>query len=145
VQGTNIGGFQKYEGTVSPSSLSGKFGDVFYVAQSMSGPSLTTWEIYSPSGTLVKTVYTDNTAAGYLQMISTEGWNVYGSGTYKIEVDDPIIVYLHLWPGGVGGGVVSVDKFSLLAPYIGLASTIMVATVATAISVKRAKHRKEKK
>jgi hypothetical protein len=30
----------------------------------------------------------------------------------------------------------------LLAPYIGLASTIIVATVATAIYIKRVKHRR---
>jgi hypothetical protein len=44
----------------------------------------------------------------------------------------------------VGGIVVPVDKFGLLGPYIGLASTILVATAATAIYVKRVKHRKEK-
>jgi len=44
----------------------------------------------------------------------------------------------------VGGVVVPVDKSGLLAPYIGLASTILVATVASAIYVKRVKHRKEK-
>jgi len=41
----------------------------------------------------------------------------------------------------VGGIVISVDKLALLAPYIALASTILVATTATAIYVK---HRKEK-
>jgi len=44
--------------------------------------------------------------------------------------------------GGWGGIVVPVDKFALLAPYIALASTILVATVATAIYVKRVKCRK---
>lgn len=45
----------------------------------------------------------------------------------------------------VGGGVVvPIDKLGLVAPYIGLASTIIGATVATAISVKRVKRRKEK-
>jgi len=47
---------------------------------------------------------------------------------------------------GVGGVLVPVDKFGLLAPYIGLASTILVAivaTVATAVYVNRVKHRKE--
>jgi hypothetical protein len=48
-----------------------------------------------------------------------------------------------LGAAGVGGFVVSVDKFGLLAPYIGLASTIIAATIATTIYVKRAKHRKE--
>jgi hypothetical protein len=46
--------------------------------------------------------------------------------------------------GSVGGIVIPIDKFSLLAPYIGLASTILVATVATAIYVKRVKRRGEK-
>jgi hypothetical protein len=45
---------------------------------------------------------------------------------------------------GVGGIIVPVDKFALLAPYIGLTSTIIVATVATAVYVKRVKRRKEK-
>lgn len=44
----------------------------------------------------------------------------------------------------VGGVSIPVDKFGLLAPYFGFASTIMVAVVATAIYVKRVKHRKEK-
>jgi len=44
----------------------------------------------------------------------------------------------------VGGISVPVDKFGLLTPYIGLTSTIMVATVATAIYVKHVKRRKEK-
>ena len=44
----------------------------------------------------------------------------------------------------VGGFTIPVDKFGLLAPYIGLASTILVATVATVVYVKRVKHRKEK-
>jgi hypothetical protein len=47
--------------------------------------------------------------------------------------------------GGIAVPIdISVDKFGLLAPYIGLASTILVATVATAVYVKRVKHRKEK-
>lgn len=44
----------------------------------------------------------------------------------------------------VGGVWVPVDKLGLLAPYIGLAATIIVATVATAIYAKRVKRRKEK-
>jgi hypothetical protein len=47
-------------------------------------------------------------------------------------------------PSVVGGFLVPVDKFGLLAPYIGLASTIIVATVATSIYVKHVKRRKEK-
>lgn len=49
-----------------------------------------------------------------------------------------------VWEKTVGGVWIPVDKFGLLAPYIGLASTILVATVATAIYAKRVKRRKEK-
>jgi len=58
------------------------------------------------------------------------------SDTWTIET-----VHAPVYP--VGGVVVPVDKFGLLAPYIGLASTILVATVATAIYTKRVKRRKE--
>jgi hypothetical protein len=44
----------------------------------------------------------------------------------------------------VGGVVVSVDKFVLLSPYIGLASTTMVGAVVTVAYFKRIKRRKEK-
>jgi len=43
----------------------------------------------------------------------------------------------------VGGLLLPIDKLGLLAPYIGLASTIVVATVATAVYAKRVKRRKE--
>jgi hypothetical protein len=47
--------------------------------------------------------------------------------------------------GNIGGGiVVPVNRLGLLSPYIGLASTILVATVVAAICVKRVKRRKEK-
>jgi hypothetical protein len=42
----------------------------------------------------------------------------------------------------VGGIWVPVDKLGLLAPYIGLASTIIVATATTAVYVKRVRRRK---
>jgi len=44
----------------------------------------------------------------------------------------------------VGGVIIPVDKFGSLAPYIGFASTITVAAVASAVKVKRVKRRKEK-
>lgn len=44
----------------------------------------------------------------------------------------------------VGGTWITPNKLELLAPYIGLASTFILTTVATAIYVKRVKHRKEK-
>jgi len=46
--------------------------------------------------------------------------------------------------GVVGGFVVSVDKFGLLSPYIGLTSIILMGAVATTVYVKRVKRRKEK-
>lgn len=45
----------------------------------------------------------------------------------------------------VGGIWRPVDKFGLLAPYIGLASVIVIATVATAIYAKRVKRRNQKR
>ena len=45
----------------------------------------------------------------------------------------------------VGGFRLHVDTSGLFAPYIALASTIVIATAVTAISVKRVKHRKETK
>jgi outer membrane protein assembly factor BamB len=50
----------------------------------------------------------------------------------------------YTWGQCVGGVVIPVDKLGLLAPYVGLASTIAIAAVVTAISVKRVKRRKEK-
>jgi len=47
-------------------------------------------------------------------------------------------------PWTVGGIVVPVDKFGLLAPYFGLASTMIAALAASTIYVKRFKHGKEK-
>jgi hypothetical protein len=44
----------------------------------------------------------------------------------------------------VGGIWIPVDKLVLLAPYIALASTILIATAATTIYVKHAKRRKKK-
>jgi hypothetical protein len=43
-----------------------------------------------------------------------------------------------------GGICVPVDKLDLLAPHISVASTILIATVATSICAKRVKRRKEK-
>jgi len=44
----------------------------------------------------------------------------------------------------VGGIVIPVDKFGLLIPYIGLIATILAATAASTVYVKRVKRRKEK-
>lgn len=47
-------------------------------------------------------------------------------------------------PAEVGGVIIPIDKFGLLAPYIGLASTTMVGAVATVVYAKHIKCRKEK-
>jgi hypothetical protein len=89
--------------------------------------------------------------------------NGYGNGTGQrasvYNSSDPIYAEnLHdmdTSPGGewdldqylepiVGGIYFPAEKFGLLTPYIGLASTILVATVATAFYVKRVRQRKEK-
>jgi hypothetical protein len=44
----------------------------------------------------------------------------------------------------IGGIAIPVDKFGLLAPYISLASAIIVTAVAGAIYVKRVKQRKKR-
>jgi hypothetical protein len=76
-------------------------------------------------------------------------------GTYKYTVElhdakgglgnivaskDPTLQVL----APVGGFVIPVDKLGLLAPYIGLASTITVATAVVAVCIKRVRRRKEK-
>jgi hypothetical protein len=80
-------------------------------------------------------------------------WSAYQSGVLEITpyvpVDKDVLFkgIARLFFGqtpGVGGIVIPVDKFGLLAPYIGLASTILVATVATTVYFKRVKRRKEK-
>jgi hypothetical protein len=108
-------------------------------------PDLT--QIIFPSG------YPDFTLApgqSWTTDISTSGplywghiyfkYSLKGSEIYAEDrVDHPVTE-----PPSVGGIMIAVDKLALLAPYIGLASTILVATAATAIYVKRVKHRKEK-
>jgi hypothetical protein len=78
---------------------------------------------------------------------------------YPKTVDEKDFTVPHEWKSGplspaevvmtitspsVGGIVLPVDKLGLLAPYIGLTSTIMATVVAAAIYVKRVNHRKEK-
>ena len=48
-------------------------------------------------------------------------------------------------PQAIGGEMIPVDKLVLLVPYIGLASTILVAAVATAVYIKRIKYRERRK
>ena len=80
----------------------------------------------------------------------TEVTTIGGSPISNVQGAGPVIGSQCLvWSGtgplpGVGGVLIPVDKLSLLAPYIGLTSIILVASVASAIYVKRVKRRKEK-
>jgi len=70
--------------------------------------------------------------------------------TYEQDMTGPIVkgsiekTWYCRGASAVGGISVPVDKFGLLAPYVGLTSTIFVAAVATAVYVKRVKRRREK-
>ena len=71
-------------------------------------------------------------------------FSTYFEGEYS---KDAGIVGVHgrgAFPPPVGGVWIPVDKLGLLAPYIGVTSTILVATAATAIYVKRVKRRETK-
>jgi hypothetical protein len=73
--------------------------------------------------------------------VIVEGMYLNGTVYSEFEV---IITVTGTWGGAVGGNVVPIDKFGLLARYIGLASTILVAIGASAVYVKRARRREEK-
>jgi hypothetical protein len=76
--------------------------------------------------------------------IPTSEWNTalsfqaYDSAGQLVDSGDAV------FGGNVGGIGIPVDKLALLAPYLGLTSTILVAAVVTAFSVKRVERRKEK-
>lgn len=74
------------------------------------------------------------------------GGSIYGD-THQRDIFDGDIMgamYLYGVPSGVGGIILPIDKFGLLTPYIGLASTTVIGAVATVVYVKRVKRRKEK-
>jgi hypothetical protein len=66
-----------------------------------------------------------------------------GSKKYTHENSSYEVVF-EAYPTSVGGVLVPVDKFGMLAPYIGLASTILVATATTAVYARHVKRREEK-
>jgi hypothetical protein len=65
------------------------------------------------------------------------------STTITVSAGGTYTAYYQAPTPGVGGIVIPVDKLALLAPYIGLTSTVTVAAVATVVYVKRVKRRKE--
>ena len=60
-----------------------------------------------------------------------------GTGIVSINFTGKLV------PAGVGGYTVPVDKLALLAPYIGLVSTILIATITTVIYIRRIKKREQ--
>jgi hypothetical protein len=66
------------------------------------------------------------------------------STTTSVSSGGTYTAYYYQQSSSVGGFVIPVDKLGLLAPYIGLASTLIVATVATAVYVNRVKPKKKK-
>jgi len=70
---------------------------------------------------------------------------------YKMYNSTTSTVVMELWGSHniqthefVGGTFIPIDKFGLLAPYIGLASTAMIGAVATVVYVRRAKRKEDK-
>ncbi len=74
--------------------------------------------------------------------VTTGGSTIFPE-TFFFKIDNQMLISLvssNSTAAGVGGNVVPVDKFGLLAPYISLASAaIIAAAVATTIYVKRRK------
>jgi hypothetical protein len=91
-------------------------------------------------------LYPNGTAWANGQQVSV----VFSDGTISepIEVSlspsEAMELYKFVYGEGVVGGIViPVDKFGLLAPYFGLASTAMIGAIAAAVYVKHIKRRKE--
>ena len=102
-------------------------------------------------------IYVDGVLVARIETYMRGDWYVeirgllYTKHTVKVHASDtPPVGDNDVWYFGipalspVGGIAIPIDKLGLLAPYIGLASTIVVATVVTAIYAKRVKRRKEK-
>jgi hypothetical protein len=100
------------------------------------------WYVWKVEGVTFTKVGNKLTIRGKIEAGATKGkvW------VYLDPSDVGMIIHVDisaLLP--VGGVVLPVDKSGLLAPYMGLASTIVVATVATAVYVKHVNRRKEKR
>jgi hypothetical protein len=88
--------------------------------------------------------YTYGGAAGQAKYCDDLYYNGTADSGYLVNETEPQI---NVTVGGISFAVGSahIDDFASLAPYIALISTIFVATVATAVYVKRAKRRKGSK
>lgn len=108
---------------------------IYYTDQQVANVKVSTLKLYSRSDSLWQQLS--------LTGVNATGKYVWGNITSEETTFSKCFAALGT-PTGVGGIVIPIDKIALLAPYIGLASTIAVATVATAVYVRRVKHRKEK-
>lgn len=72
-------------------------------------------------------------------------WNTYErTTTITVTRGGTYTAYYQTGVSGVGGIGNPVDKLAILAPYIGLASTLLVAAIGTTVFVKRSKRREKR-
>jgi len=108
-------------------------------------------QVWNPDSSLVvsRTPQT-NAAGGYSVTFSLPSdaklgtYTVDVSSIYSGETATNSTSFTYTHPSSVGGIYIQIDKFELLAPYVGLASAILVGIVASAAYVKRVKPRKRK-
>jgi hypothetical protein len=100
---------------------------------------------YYQAGTVVSvTAYPDTANYYVFDHWELDGNNIGSANPVSITMDTNHNLHAVFIYSGVGGIVIPVDKFALLAPYIGLTSTIIVAAVAIVVYGKHVKRRKEK-
>jgi hypothetical protein len=121
-----------------------------------SGYTLTLGGFFSFGVPHSPTIFTGTIDGTIITSQETPALTIVTSANYTIDEADPSLLILTgteqiVSSLGVGGILVPVDKFALLTlllasyvPYIGLASTITVAAVASAVYIKRVERRKEK-
>lgn len=137
---------------------------IVFTAGTMITTFLSAWVAYatSPLGLIIRIIKSVAAGMGWIsgliKVTKANGvlvwiaWTIFSEAEYEVPITSMSeegwwTIELEGMPSesqSVGGVITPVNKFGLLAPYIGLASTIAVATVAAAIYAKRVKCRKEK-
>jgi hypothetical protein len=119
-------------------------GGTYWIAIASTWPAPT----FNGSGTVFTTTFkvkyhpAQTTANITLELYSTD-LAAYGGNPIPHYRQNGIVILYALSPP-VGGVLIPIDKIAILAPYIGLTSTAVVATIATALYLKRIRHKKEK-
>ena len=148
----NLVGTSVYIGPITISeSLTKK--STGYIQEQTSGtwyPADSFFDVFIDIHTVVGTFHNDDPAIMSTTLYYPPGippWGAIYQGqnnvTLKNEEGFPIGFILHVihkLPQNIGGAVVPIDKLGLLAPYIGLASTVLITAAASVIYVK---HRKK--